>query len=199
MTRWRSYVIELLLRNHMIIKEEREIYEFGFNCLVLKGIHCVSYFCIAAMLGMIPELLVIGCVLIPLRRNAGGYHAKTKMGCYVFSCTYIFIILLISRVFDQSIVCLMALALADGIIIRYSPVDNENKRLDEKELLYYRKKSRILLIAINLCYFTFGFLLNTFLLFPIGPFISLGVCASAFLLILEKSKGIVKLWRHELS
>lgn len=199
MTRWKSYVVELLLRNHMILEEETDIYQFGLECLVLKGIHCVSYLCIAAILGMIPELLIIGCVLIPLRRNAGGYHARTKTGCYVFSCIYIVIILLISKVFDQSFVCWMALALADGVIILYSPVDNENKKLDEKEFLYYRKKSRILLVLINLCCFILSFLSNAFLIYPIGPLLSLGVCASAFLLILEKSKGILRLWMRELS
>ena len=86
MIRWEETFVEKLVSNEIINEKEADLYQFGIECLVLKLIHCISYLCIAACFQMVPQLIVIGCVLIPLRRNAGGYHAKTKMGCYIFSC-----------------------------------------------------------------------------------------------------------------
>ncbi|WP_077610973.1 accessory gene regulator ArgB-like protein [Clostridium sp. Marseille-P2415] len=182
MISWKEHMIEKLVLYNIIPEEETEIYTFGMECLVLKLIHCISYFGIAACLGMLPELIVIGCVLIPLRRSAGGYHAKTRTGCYLFSCFYVFIILFVSKAVINQYMWWGALALSDGVIFFMSPVDNDNKKLDEKETLYYRKKSRHILILVNIgCV-----LLTVFHFYKTGSLLGYGIYAAAFLLLLQK-------------
>ena len=85
MIRWEETFVEKLVSNEIINEKEADLYQFGIECLVLKLIHCISYLCIAACFQMVPQLIVIGCVLIPLRRNAGGYHAKTKIFLLLYS------------------------------------------------------------------------------------------------------------------
>ncbi len=176
------FMIEKLLFYNIIPEDDVEIYKFGIECLVLKLIHCISYLSIAACLRLVPELMVIGGVLIPLRRSAGGYHAKTKTGCYMFSCFYVFIILLVSKAEINQIVWWAALAFSDGIIFLMSPLDNNNKKLDKKEIVYYRKKTWYILIMVNIM----CILLTVFHFYKIGSLLCLGICAAAGLLLLHK-------------
>lgn len=178
---WKKYMIEKLLFYKIIAEEETEIYKFGMECLALKVVHCISYLCIAACFKMLPELIVIACVLIPLRRNVGGYHARTRMGCYLFSCFYVFIILLVYKTVLNQFVWWGLLVFSDIIIFYMSPIDNENKRLDKKEFEYYRKKSRYILILANLS----CILLTAVNLYKIGSLLICGICAAALLLVIH--------------
>ncbi|WP_394522919.1 accessory gene regulator ArgB-like protein [Lacrimispora sp. JR3] len=174
--------MEKLISNHIIRKEEEEIYRFGMECLLLKTLHCISYLWIGACFHMMPELIVIGCVLIPLRRSAGGYHAKTKTGCYIFSCSYIFIILWLFQAGISQSLWWAALGIADLAVFVLSPADNENKRLDEKENQHYRKKARQILILANI-----SCMVLTAFHFPyINSLVRSGIIGAAFLLILQK-------------
>lgn len=180
MKRLKEYIIDKLVLHNIISEKEAEIYKFGMECLALKLIHCISYLCIAACLRLLPELFVIACVLLPLRRNAGGYHARTRIGCYIFSCFYIFIVLCISKAVINQFLWWGALVLSDGLIFSLSPIDNENKRLDKIEFLHYRKKSRYILITANI-----GCILLTATNYHyIGSLLCCGICAAAFLLVL---------------
>lgn len=182
MVKWEEYIIEKLIFHKIILEEDTEIYKFGMECLVLKLLHIISYLCIAAWLKMLPELIVIACVLIPLRRNAGGFHAKTKTGCYMFSCFYVISILLVSKTVISQFLWWGALVLSDAIIFFMSPVDNENKRLDKKEMEYFKKKSRYILILANIS----CILLTAVHLYQIGSLLRCGVCAAALLMVLHK-------------
>jgi len=181
MIRWEETFVEKLVSNEIINEKEADLYKFGTECLVLKLIHCISYLCIAACFQMVPELIVIGCVLIPLRRNAGGYHAKTKTGCYIFSCCYIAVILFLSKAQINQVLWWGALALSDAVIFIKSPADNENKRLDEEELVHYRKKARLILFIANAgC-----LVLYAVHFYYIGNLVRCGIIAAAFLLVLS--------------
>lgn len=148
----------------------------------MKLLHCLSYLCIAACLKMLPELIIIACILIPLRRNAGGYHAKTKTGCYIFSCFYVLLILLIYKTIINQFMWWSALVLSDVIIFCMSPADTENKKLDRIEIEYFRKKSRGILIGAN----TSCILLTAVNLYNIGSLLRCGICAAALLLVLHR-------------
>lgn len=143
-------IVKQLIANQIISQEEEEIYEFGLESLILKFIHCISYLCIGIYLNQLPELIIIAFVLIPLRRSAGGYHARTRMGCYIFSCIYIFSTLLILQAIQSEFIWWMILVISDVIIILMSPADNENKKLDTNEIEYYSKKVRLILICVNM-------------------------------------------------
>ncbi len=188
MVRLNEYIIQKLRLYKVISEDEVEIYKFGIECFILKLIHCISYIGIALCLGMLPELLVIGGVLIPLRRSAGGFHAKTKAGCYIFSCFYVLLLLLISKAAIIQWAWWGALVLADGIIFFMSPADNDNKKLDILEIQHYRKKSRYILLAVNIgCIVLFMLSFN-----KIGQLLCCGICAAAFLLIFHKATTLTQ-------
>lgn len=184
MIRVEEFLIEKLVSNKIISEEEIQIHKFGMECLLLKLIHCISYLCIAICMNMLLEFLVIGFVLVALRRNAGGYHAKTKLRCYLFSCFYVFMILLLVKMTMNHFLWWGVFALSDIIIFFRSPVDNGNKRLDQTEYQHFRKKSRKILICVNMSCLLF-ILVH---LYDIGNLFRCSVCAEALLMILPEKR-----------
>ena len=77
-------MLSAFLKNNIICETEKDIYQYGIECIYLMIINYLSLFVIAIIMGMFKELLLLSCSFIPLRKNAGGFHAKTKIRCYFF-------------------------------------------------------------------------------------------------------------------
>ncbi|MBD5543342.1 MAG: accessory gene regulator B family protein [Lachnospiraceae bacterium] len=134
----------------LVDKEDIEIYQFGLECILLKLIHIASYLLIGICMGEVFSLLVSGSILIPLRRKAGGYHAKTRMGCYIFSCFVVCLLCLFNKVTIAPIVGIIGLVVADTLILMFAPVENENRMLEPDEKILFRKQAIGLLVSVNI-------------------------------------------------
>ncbi|PXV89424.1 accessory gene regulator B [Lachnotalea glycerini] len=190
MFKWKEYIIDKLILYKVIPQEEADVYQFGLDCLSLKLLHCISYLLIAVCLKLLPELIIIACVLIPLRRNAGGYHARTRLGCYLFSCCFVFFILVVSAINMNQNVWWSAFVLSNVIIFSLCPLDNENKKLDLNERKHFRKKALYILLSAD-----FGSIILTMLhLYHVRNLVICGISAAALLLVLHK---ISDLWNRK--
>ena len=142
-------IVTQLERKNLIQKEEIEIYQFGLECELLKLVHILSYILIGVFTGELLSLIVSGCVLIYLRRKTGGYHAKTRLGCYVFSCG---MVVLICWMNSRNILMSssgMGLVVADIIILIFAPIENINRKLDSEERVHFRKHTIYLLMIVH--------------------------------------------------
>ncbi len=148
-----NWVIEKLLKQlelrNLIKRSDSEIYSFGLECVLLKILHISSYALIGLCMGELVSLLVSAIALIPLRKKAGGYHAKTRTGCYIFSCGSVFLLCLINRITSISLLSILEIFAADILILLFAPVENENRTLESNEKLFFRKQARNLLIIVN--------------------------------------------------
>lgn len=185
MKKEQNFLVNSFLQNGIISKEDIEIYQFGIECFVLKFVNCLSYIIIGFLMKMPLELFLMGGILIPLRRSAGGYHAKTRAGCYLFSCIVVTLALSLCRIQFVHYIWYAMLFIADLFIMLLAPVDNENKIMDTSEKAHFRKKTMKLLIITNiLC--SVGILIKNRQLFV--PMI-MGIVVSAFLVVLGKYKN----------
>lgn len=129
-----------LVADHTIDATEIEAYKFGIEVTILKVIHYVSYIAIALCMRKFLEAVVIFAVLYTFRRNTGGFHAKTRLGCYVFSCAVIFLSLLATHL---SIDCrvLTTVSILDLVVLLIlSPVQHSNRGLDADDIGYFRRR-----------------------------------------------------------
>lgn len=143
-----SYISEKMVCREIILQEDKDIYSYGLECLFLKIIHITSYFLIAVMLHSIKELFFVLLVLIPLRENAGGYHARTRIGCYFASCLTILACLFFYKVQLKIEVYYFFAVIATITFLKLAPMDNENKRFIQSEKIFYRRRSMQILIAV---------------------------------------------------
>lgn len=137
---------DYLLKKNIIVQEEYEIYQFGMEQLIASTFSLISVLIIGIVLDVILESLIFIMAFKAIRECAGGYHASTRLRCYVLSMlTVITVLSVIKYIPLDTVVLIIMSVLASIIIILLSPVDTENKRIDAIERIYYRRKSMIIL------------------------------------------------------
>lgn len=142
-----SIVVNSLIKNDLLQKSEVELYRFGIKRLLLFCINVITTIIIGIICNMLWQSVVFSIAYIPLRRYAGGYHAKTPQKCYLLSVLLILGVLTFICGIPKNEL-LIIIALAAGIIVFVnSPVESKNKELSEKEREAFKRYSRIILLT----------------------------------------------------
>lgn len=158
--------VSALIRRGIVDESERELYRFGINGLFLFVVNIITSIAIGILCGMLWQSLLFSAAYIPLRRYAGGYHAKTPGRCYCLSVLLILCVLMILKYVAFSSLGVLAVLVVSAVIIFIkAPVASENKPLSQAEQAAYQKRARIILLAE---------IIVTFLLMP--SFISAAGC-----------------------
>jgi len=135
---------EYIVRNSNENCENKDVIQFGIQMFQMLSVSMMVALAIALCMKMLAEAVVFLLVLIPLRQNAGGYHAKHKTTCAIMSM----LIYICSLIIIQLFLCLI-----DSYVIMYfSPVENINNELDDKEREVYKNRTRNILIFELLIY-----------------------------------------------
>lgn len=135
-----------LIENATISEDDYEIYRYGIQ----QGLTIIMNLATTMLIGVVCKMIwqswVFTVAYIPLRSFAGGYHARTPFRCYIFSSALILAVLLaMKNVLFTVFVCGIMLSISSFIIILLAPVEDQNKPLDEKEQIIYRKKALMIL------------------------------------------------------
>lgn len=175
-----------LVADNSIASKDLEAYKFGLEVTILKAFHYVSYIAIALCMKKFLEFVIIFAVLYAFRRNTGGYHAQTRIGCYLFSCTVIFLSLFATGIsfswWGAAIISILDII----ILLILSPVQNSNRNLDTEDIEYFRHRLRILSVIFFVVYIaTIGLKAEYFI-----TLYTIGLTMVTFLTILGKLKSI---------
>lgn len=130
----------------LVDENEEDVYRFGLECLFLKVVHYLSYVVISIILQMTIPMLVSAMVLMPLRRKSGGFHARTRTGCYLFSCTIVVLVCLLNKIIFPLWISVLTLVLSNVIEVAFAPVENENRLLDKTERKVFRRQALSILV-----------------------------------------------------
>lgn len=137
----------------IISESDEEIYRFGLECFLLKVMHYLSYLFISVMLHTTIPMFVSAIVLVPLRRRTGGYHAKTRFGCYLFSCFTVFLLCVLNKIIF-SVEAFWAVFMLVNIVIGYfSPIENCKRKFSETEHKEFKRQALLLLGAADIIIF----------------------------------------------
>ena len=99
---------------------------------------------VGILISRLVESIIFITIYATLRIYTGGYHARTPLVCnIVFLGTYLVTVMLEALKVNNSVVWIMYL-LSCLIILRFSPIENVNKELDDKDKEIYRNKSLII-------------------------------------------------------
>lgn len=126
---------------------------FRDRSYIPKLVHIASYLLIALCMKRVPEFIVIFGIFYAFRKNTGGFHAKTRLGCYLFSCTAVAAALLLAGV-ELSGKIIMGLTAACLIVLLcISPVRHENRPLEEEEISFFRRRLCLLSALFSISVF----------------------------------------------
>lgn len=144
--------------------DEVEIIRYGVEIIFLKGIFWVTLLVAGLLFCCFWECLIFLLMFSSLRTYAGGYHTESRLKCFIYSLCTVCISLTIVKLFANPIVLWISYVLVVPIIFivfRVSPVDTENKRLDDDEKRRFKKISVLILfieIAVSIIFSAFGFI-----------------------------------------
>lgn len=134
-------ITQMLVASSLIEEGDRELYIYGFFTLIS---HIYFFFVTAVtgfMMGILVESVVFYVVFMLLRTYAGGVHAKTEIACSVLT-TLALIASLIGikqlEALGSSSISLLMLGVGSLCVLLFSPLDTEEKPLDEQEKRKYR-------------------------------------------------------------
>lgn len=146
-------IAKVLVKNNCIKTEELEICSYGLEIMTSTILQIVSIFIIALIMNNFIETTLFFLAFIPLRIYAGGYHADTKMKCYLTSLAVYGIFTLILKTMPQEYIVYVGgiAGILDVIIVfLFAPIVHINRTISIKEKNIYRKVSRAIVI-LELC------------------------------------------------
>ncbi len=141
MSRVAKMLADYVLCKGVIIKDEYDLYEYGFQIALETGLSLIISGIIASMLHMIPEGILFFIVFIPLRSYAGGLHLKQYLHCLILSClTFSAVMLIVKYVKLPVFILFVAFLIMEIAIYHMYPVENINRAVDEKEDCFFRRR-----------------------------------------------------------
>lgn len=150
--------VNTLIKLGVIKPSEEAVYRFGINQLFLFVVNLATSLVIGFLCGMFWQSVLFSAAYIPLRRYAGGFHAKTPGRCYFLSCLLIVCVLMLLKHVAFSVTAVLVLTVAaSAVVFIKSPVASENKPLLDKEKVWYREKARRILFLEGIVAMAFTF------------------------------------------
>ncbi len=183
-----SYKLTEYLMHKKIIKDEFEIYKYGFELIISYSIGCIVILMLSVILKTFYAAVIYLLSFYFLRKYTGGYHCKTY-----FTCNFSFILIYIiysylCRMYNANIYTYILYAIAFIFIWILAPCDHENKILNEAEIKKYGGISKLLLIIYSCILICFYWLVPKYIIS-----MQLTLIIIAILLILGKiERGVEK-------
>lgn len=163
-----------LLESGEIAEEDYQIYKYGFTVMLEKGIFLAL--CLGFAISLNKEIISIlfFFIFIPLRSFAGGLHLDHYITCLILSVlSYLFVLLMSNILISPEVTILISVFALMCISLTY-PVENINRKVDDKEKKVFEKK---------FCRCIIGNYFLVFLLFFLQKSLMLLTCAMTFLVI----------------
>ena len=177
---------EYLIKNNIIEEKRREIYAYGLNQLIVYLYNFLTVIIVGWIFGMVWQSIAFTVFYMMIRPYAGGYHARTPKMCYVFSLIMIIAVLFLIKIIPlNGLLYLLIYAFSSIVIFKLSPVEDENKPLDDIERVVFRKRAIKSHIILSLCCLIFWFVG----LKELSPCVVLALFVLSIMLVLGEIKN----------
>lgn len=137
-------VTHVLVENGNINREDEEVYQYALKSVLILGGNILLSLIIGACMDELGYCVLFLVTLIPLRSDAGGYHASNLFVCYLLS----FISLIMTMIWVretgtiQTVVVSLIASVSLLLIIIFAPLDSKNKPIEGRERRIIRKRAR---------------------------------------------------------
>lgn len=140
-------IVAWQIKKGTLEETERTVYQYAYELLINQMINILFAVLIAIVFKSPVTVLLFLLSYIPLRSFCGGFHADTNLGCTIVSAMILCCVCLVTNYVQESWLLNrypIAFGISGYFIIRYAPVPDRNKPLDEIETVRYGNRSRIL-------------------------------------------------------
>lgn len=133
----------------VIDKNDAAIFRYGLEMMLLTIAEVASILMIAALVGNFVETFLYFLAFIPLRLFAGGYHATTRLRCYLLSLIVYGVFSLCLTIVSVQWFAELSLGAALFsliIVFVWAPVIHKNKSVSAQDLVSCKKISRFIAV-----------------------------------------------------
>lgn len=137
-------IADMLWSQEIIQEDDIDKCKYGISIFFSSFFEIFSILLIAAFIGNFIETLLLFGAFIPLRIYAGGYHADTKIKCYLISLVMYGIFYIMTKYIPCNMfqaINIFCTVLSTIIVLIKAPVIHFNKKVNNIERKYYRKFS----------------------------------------------------------
>ena len=139
---------ERLVAQGIIREEDAPIYRYGLEAMYSSLLELLSILTLAALIGNFWQTVLFFAAFIPLRLYAGGYHASTRLRCFLTSLVVYAAFTIMLEIVP--VAWFVPLAFIGGavsflIIWLFAPVIHQNHRSGLKHQVRFRR------ISIRIC------------------------------------------------
>lgn len=136
------YISNLLVEQSIIKKEDADVCRYGIEFFIVSVLEILSILILSLFLGNFSETLFYFIAFIPLRLYAGGYHADSKLKCYIILIAVYVAFTVLLKIIPTSCytyIELFSIILTVIMILKFAPIVSSKKNINEKETAFYRK------------------------------------------------------------
>ena len=148
-----NMLTNFIIQHSDVKREDADIIAFGVKYGLITLAEILGMVVISFLMRELIPGAVILIAVISIRVYAGGYHAKTLPRCVVMSTILFTLIILGYKMLYLPIIVKGLIALFLGVLILiFSPVENDNRRLSKNEKKVFKNRA-LLFYSISLIIF----------------------------------------------
>lgn len=143
-----THIADYLCENDIITTEDKEIVQYGLEAFAESLLGLLVTVLVGGIFTSPLNGLVLWLLVFPLRKYAGGYHAKSRSLCFMISVGMMLCAYGLFTTWKLPMVVYISVTIITfGAIYCMAPVDTPNKLLDVLEQGVYRKRARVVLVT----------------------------------------------------
>ena len=146
-------LVDIFIQEQIIKESEREVYCYCFETIFSRIYFYGTILLIAFLTGNVKLTLVYYLGFLSVRFTAGGYHAHTRLRCYIMSILiYLFNLSLINFMPEKYLIglCAVVYIIALPLIYALAPVDHVNRPFSAEECVKLKIRSKIAVTFMGL-------------------------------------------------
>ncbi|MBR3666456.1 MAG: accessory gene regulator B family protein [Ruminococcus sp.] len=151
MNRLLDLIMEKLLGGGWADEEDAEIVRYGLELNIMKTLISAVMLLAAFLLRSAPAVIVFMLAYPPLRSCCGGFHARTRTACFIYSMLILAAVIAATKLITgrSALYTAIASAAAGAVLVcLLAPVEAPNKPFDDIEKRVFRRRSLIAAAAV---------------------------------------------------
>lgn len=156
-----KYVAELLESEGVIKQNDVDVCRYGLEVFLSSFVEILTILVVSALLNNFIETVLFFAGFVPLRVYAGGYHANTKLRCYMVSVLVyglFSVVLIVLPLYYYTYVNLISCVFSLIMVWKYAPIIHSRRRINTTEKKRYKKISvgiavfqAVIIVAMTMC------------------------------------------------
>lgn len=173
-------VANWLVKTGAISAEDSTLYSYAMYSVMFVSIPLLLSVVVGVLMNMLLESLLFISPFVLIRKFSGGFHLKSPTACLFIStgiiAAFLFCIKLV-LVYEFFLVPLVFMFVLGLLLFIKSPIDTEERKLSEREVVVFGKIARIMVVA----FWTVVLVLVLFQKFSVAVPINFGIILSGAL------------------